>query len=165
MWSWIEFEVKTNHSYWNVNEWIETEVNKQTKHNRYETTVQLVLNQVFEYFIDSLTEFLFNCELSLPKWSSHSSMCKTQSNQRCKIKVQTMWFLCAFPHWIDLMFLYMWVGWCECEDVIKSYLIHKQHNNKTTNKRTAQYQMKMQTMILYYLFNNTTRSCRSVRKI
>ena len=42
-------------------------IRRETKHNRYETTVQLVFNQVFEYFIDRLTEFLFNCELSLPK--------------------------------------------------------------------------------------------------
>lgn len=153
--------MKTNHSYWSV--YVNPKRNKTQSLWNY--SVQLVFNQVFEYFIDRLTEFLFNCELSLPKWSSHSSMCKTQSNQRCKIKVQTMWFLCAFPHWIDLMFLYMneWVSECQCDLGYKAKYTYQ--NKQTTNKRTAQYQMKMQTMILYYLFNNTTRSCRSVRKI
>ena len=58
MWS-VDHEWKTNHSYWNVNEWIETEVNKQTKHNRYETTVYnwYLTKCLNTLSIDSLSSF------------------------------------------------------------------------------------------------------------
>ena len=80
-------------------------------------------------------------------------------------KIETMWFLCAFPHCTDLMSLYSLNVNAEVKCELGYKANQQQHNQQTKQTKDGTTQMKMQTMIMYHLFNDTTRSCRSVRKI